>query len=235
MTTIYKEVKSVYVWTTKVRPVWWQPWANTITYYNINSNDTNSTIYDLVWNLDMTWYWTVAYQNDANYGRVAYFNWSNAYCEAWWKCNLWTDFTMITLFNIDPWKTSPWTVISQLASSSAYPIGMWYKYIDYTSYYNWWLYKHPPINSTSIVSNNWVMMAVTRANNWTTKLYINWVLEKTETISSTINYNSWANLQIARRRSWDNEFHQWCFKLFIWENRVWTDAEVAALATEYGF
>ena len=31
----------------QVRPSGWQPWANTLCYYNINSNDTITTIYDL--------------------------------------------------------------------------------------------------------------------------------------------------------------------------------------------
>ena len=62
---------------------WWQPWANTLVYYNINDNDTNSTIYDLSWNwVDQTWYWTSWYDTDATYGRVATFN-GNNYTSAW--------------------------------------------------------------------------------------------------------------------------------------------------------
>ena len=77
------------------------------------------------------------------------------------------------------------------------------------------------------------MLASTRSSNGEAKLYINWELKATELTSYAPDYSSWDNLMIASRY-WEQRFN-WQFKLFIWENRTWTDAEIVALAQEYWF
>lgn len=231
-------VKEVYVWTTKVRPAWWQPWANTLVYYNINDNDTNSTIYDLSWNwIHQTWHWTPWYATDATYGRVATFN-GNSYTQAWSIVNFGQECTFICL-------------VYQTNSSAAFviegtnPSDFWIwlataywisnKYIWWFSWktWSWWnLYVN---SQTNITTNQWMMIAATRANDGTAKIYINWVLNNTKTLTDTIDYSNWETLQIARWRNWDTQYLNWKFKLFIGENRCWTDAEITALAEEYGF
>lgn len=229
------QASKVFVWDTQVRPTWWQPWANTKVYYKINDNDTNTTIYDLTTNhYDQTWSWTPWYATDATYGRVANFN-SNNYTLAGSIVDFWQEVTFITL--IKP-TSSAKAVVLQCATSSAWPLWMWldsWKFIMSTI--SFWAIN---FESTSwiITSNQRTMLAATVSiSNWTVKLYKNWILDKTYTgQTGTIDYDTeWSNLGIWYWRSWDGSRLSWNFKLFIWENRVWTDWEIAGLAREYGF
>ena len=76
MTLIQTEPKSIKIWTTdikrvtirpngtekQIRPAWWQPWANTVAYYPLNSTDT---FYDKSWNnRNLTVYQTPVYQSN---------------------------------------------------------------------------------------------------------------------------------------------------------------------------
>ena len=219
----------------KIRPTWWQPWANTKVYYNINDNDTNSTIYDLSWNwVDQTWHGTPWYTTDATYGRVATFNWSS-YTEAGSRVNFWNEITFIALVK----HSATWhqAIIAECASSSAWNI--WLTVNDYFKPM-WWFSGNSNWN-LSVTDNdsatvwNWYMITATRDINWVAKIYINWILKNTVTLNGTPTYTSGANLQIWRWRSEWPAYLNWQFKLFIWEDRTRTDQEIADLASEYGF
>ena len=216
---------------------WWQPWANTLVYYNINDNDTNSYIYDLSWNNHtQTWSWTAAYTTDATYGRVAVFNGnSDTYTSAWSIVDFWSECTFIALFYRKNVSSSS-AIVTECASSSSYPI--WIA-CEVANKYQWWYAWagnwNAHIQSTSdAVANQWVMIATTRASDGTAKIYINWTLDNTVSWMATPNYTSWNNLRIW---NWRGTYYpiNWKFKLFIGENRTWSDAEIAALAQEYGF
>lgn len=212
----------------------WQPWANTKFYYNINDNDTTSTIYDLSGNwVDMTWHGNPSFSTDVTYGRVAEFDWSS-YTQANNRVNLWSECTMIALVNKSSWDA----VVIECTSPSAWAI--WIAYWDDTKYAWWygWAWASDPkeIRSlTNYVSNQRVMIAITRASDWTAKIYINGVLDNTVTWMNNPNYSSWENLQLWRWRNGDEKYINWQIKLIIWENRTWTDQEIADIATEYGF
>lgn len=226
----------------KIRPTWWQPWANTKVYYNINDNDTNSTIYDLSWNwVDQTWHWTPWYTTDATYGRVATFNGSSR-TQAGSRVNLGNECTLIALVKTS--STNAQSIVLQWASSSARPF--WLALNENVASINRWAFG---IFSWTWDSDNsfvwatpyplstdvWTFIAATRASDWTAKIYINGVLNNTHVLSRTPSYSSWENLQIGRWRNWDTKYLNWDFKLFIWEDRTRTDQEIADLASEYGF
>ena len=233
MTLVQAEPKKIYI---RVDVQEWQPWANTKVYYNINDNDTNSTIYDLSWNwVNQTWNGTPWYATDATYGRVATFN-GNSYTQAWSRVNFGNECTFIALFyrnNI----SSSMSIVTECASPSVYPIGINCMTANkYEWWYAWVYNSNAYVQSTSnAVANQRVMVATTRASDGTAKIYINWTLDNTVSWMITPTYSSWENLQIWRWRNRDAKYLNWQFKLFIWEDRTWTDAEVAALAAEYGF
>ena len=232
------KLTGMYIWSQKVRPSGRQPWANTLVYYNINDDDTSSTIYDLSWNsVDQTWQWTGSYTTDADYGRVAVFDWS-VYAESNSIVNFWSECTFIALFLRNN-TSNLHAIVCECASSSFYPIGLTCADPSPTTYQWWfgWVWASDPKaieSSSSAVANQWVMLASTRASDWTAKIYINWVLDNTVAWMNNPNYSSWNYLRIWNRR--DNYFKlEWKFKLFIGENRTWTATEIADLATEYGF
>ena len=213
-----------------------QPWVNTKVYYKINDNDTNSTIYDLSWNwVDQTWNWTPWYTTDATYGRVAVFD-GNSYTQAGSIVNLWSECTLIALVK----RASGYTVVAEWASRSDYSsvcLNFNRDYDKYTWWYAWaWASEPKQVDSISAtVSNQWVMIATTRASDWTAKIYVNGVLDNTVTWMNNPNYSSWENLQLGRWRNGDEKYLNWQIKLIIWEDRTWTDQEISDLASEYGF
>ena len=222
--------------TPNVTPWEWTPWVNTLVYYNINDNDTNSTIYDLSWNgVDQTLYWTVWYTTDATYGRVATFD-GSSYTQAWSIVNFGGELTLITLVNRASWNT----VVAEWASPSVWS-SVWITFDrdrpKYMAWYAWYGSADPRsiYSSSNAVSNQWVMIATTRASDGTAKIYINWTLDNTVSWMNTPDYSYWENLQIGRWRNWDEHYLNWQFKLFIGEDRCWTDAEIAALAEKYWF
>lgn len=209
----------------------WQPWANTVVYYKINDNDTNSTIYDLSWNsLDQTWYGTPWYTTDADYGRVAVFNW-NSYTQGSGKADFYDEFTIIAL--VKPSSANRCMFISQNQSSSLRPIWM--------SINAWWSWKFEWVifdgyaiqSSTSVQWNVRQMVAISYDGSGNRRIYVNWELDNTATQTVT-SYTTWSNLTLWQR--WNNaDYYNWQLKLLIGEDRCWTDQEIADIATEYWF
>lgn len=221
----------------QVRPKWWwQPWPNTKVYYNINDNDTNSTIYDLSWNwVDQTWYWTPWYTTDATYGRVATFD-GNSYTQAWSIVDFGSECTFIALYKKNT-ANQNMAVVTECASSSQYAIWIANEFDNNKSQvwfswsWGWW-----QVQSSTLATTDWVMVAWTIDSTFTTRIYINWVLDNTSTDwTSAPWYSWWEKLQIWRWRNGAPRYLNWQFKLFIWEDRCWTDQEIADLASEYGF
>lgn len=210
----------------------WQPWANTLVYYNINDNDTNSTIYDLSWNnVDQTWIWTAWYTTDATYGRVAVFN-GVSQTSANSIVDFWGEFTVIVLVKA---SSIPWMIFGEGSSGSRRPS------IDAKFESSWkitstcsWTSTRYAVETAVYPINTWYMITSTRNNNWDLKIYINGSFITMATSVPVPNYSGWDNFQIWKRY-WEQNSLNWQFKLFIWENRCRSDAEIAALAQEYWF
>ena len=214
---------------------WWHVTPNTLVYYNINENDTNTAIYDLSWRWNtQTWHWTATYTTDSVYWKVASFN-GSSYTEASGKVNFWNEITFIALVK----HSATWqqAIIAECASSSAWNI--WLTVNDYLKPM-WWFSGNSNwslcvTDNDSATVWNWYMITATRDINWVAKIYINWILKDTVTLNGTPTYTSGANLQIWRWRSGWSLYLKWQFKLFIWENRTRSDSEILKFARKYWF
>lgn len=216
----------------------WKPWANTIVYYNINDNDTSSSIYDLSWNNHtQTWHWTAWYDTDATYWRVATFNWSS-YTQASSIVNFWSEYTFISLLKTTSTSSSGQAIVLECASQSVFPIWFCFNYggaytlfsagqWNWNSRLNYW-------TPWQQIAGEWIMLVWTRDSSGNGKLYLNWNKIAEWTIPAP-NYSTWEALQIWRWRNGDAQYLKWAFKLFIWENRCWSDAEIQAISKQYWF
>lgn len=132
-------------------------------------------------------------------------------------------------------STSFQSLVTQWASGSTRAFGFVYNF-DYnsTNCGIMWMFSWTGNKDNSSVwttpypftTNAWKLIVATRNSNGTAKIYVDGELKKTETLTSTPWYSSWENLQIGRWRSWGENYFNWQFKLFIWEDRCWTDQEV---------
>lgn len=227
MTLVQTEPKKIYI---RVDEQWWQPWANTLCYYNINDNDTNTTIYDLSWNWkNLTWSSSPSYVTDTTYGRCAYFNGSN-YASLWWYLNPnSTQYTLIGMFNGNYDKC----IVSQGSSNSRLDT------IRLNSNGGCTCQNPADVNSyldlsSPITADNWYMLCLVR--DWNTFYsYINWQYSNQKTYSSvSVDWTSWWYWQLwATRQQYDK--YTWKIKMVIFENKAWTSQEIADLAAEYGF
>ena len=211
------------------RPYEWEPWSNTVVYYDIDDNDTITNIYDKSWNnYTQTWNWTAWYTTDVDYWRVATFNWSS-YTQASSIVDFWGEYTFISLLKTTSTSSSVQAIVLECASTTVYPIWLCFNYGGaYT------LYSSGQWNSNSFLAywtawqqivDEWIMLVWTRDNSGNGKLYLNWNKIAEWTIPAP-NYSSWEALQIWRWRNWDANYLNWQFKLFIGENRCWGDVEI---------
>lgn len=194
---------------------------NTLAYYNIDANDTTSIIYDKSWNSrNLTWYWTWAYITDANAWKVANFNWAS-YASLGWYINpwgnaytliVWGKYTSVWMY-VSQWSSS--SVISSIAMNSSQFIykrqavaGSW---LDFT--------PTPP-------ANTWTMLAWVRDES-SIKIYYNGQLNGSKTDSNIqTDWTSWGYWQLwANRNQYDFLVGQ--IKTVIYENKAWTDQELA--------
>jgi len=216
------KVSSVYIWNwdstaTKIRPVWWQPWANTIAYYPLTSTDT---VNDLSWNgYNLTnsnvTFWTYAWVSCAS------FNWSN------WK--LTASITTIPQWS-NPRTTSVWIYYSGAAGKSI----MWYwanrtrygcwEMRRWSSSGDWYMFSAYYIDENTAVQtmNTWLLFTVTYDGS-IIKQYINWELKKTSTAytlaTSGTNFEIW--------NPYNTSYFQWYASNAIIENKARTAQEVA--------
>jgi hypothetical protein len=231
MTLVQTEPKSIKIWTTdikretirpngtekQIRPAWWQPWANTIAYYPLDSTNTVN---------DMKGSWT-AY-NLTKAGTVTFtdnysvFN-ANGRLDSQIS-SMPTNWTVV--FWLNHTTTTSWeqTVISKWWAS--------------TQNYRWWFCIDSnnklkvQINDSwrdVITLENWVryMVTYTWSNSWSAscvqKVYINW--ETTPAINTTAPlYNSNSTyIRMWWRPTAYN--YRWKLSNVILENKVRTDQE----------
>ena len=150
----------------------WQPWVNTIAYYDFN----NQSLADTSWNNnDATWYnWTWSFISVATWNYCANLWWSHAIelpFTIWWR----TAFTFNEWVNIQAFNKSSglqwilwtrnwasWVFHSNINNSKIWEIA-------FGDGSNWATYQ------TWMIANTWYNIWIVK--NWTTyQLYWNWTL-----------------------------------------------------------
>lgn len=178
-----------------------QPSSNTVAYFKIDSNDTNSIVYDKKnWN-NATRYWTASYETLTSWQRVLDFNWSNnwIYCSSavitsqpltvnlrfFSKWSQSVDKTIISNQN-DNW--SRW-IICAFANANAL----------FTFFWNG-SSRQTTTNTVSVSHNQRINYWFT-IEWWTIKKYMNWSLVQTVNWSWTPNFTNTTALSMWFLRS----------------------------------
>ena len=225
-------VLSAEVWSTPTPPSpWRQPWVNTLVYYNIDDNDTTTTIYDKSWNnYDATWSSTGSYIVDSDAGRVAYFNWE--YADTWAVINFGNNFTFNVWINqtVAPSWYGYQSIFGEWASSSTLP-SVWMDFRDGSTklfgFADWtgnWIILNV---STTADLNTWMLLSMV-LDNWTLTIYKNWVSlgNLANVPNPTYNISWWATFALSRWRNWDLNPFYWYIKEFIGEDKARTSQEI---------
>ena len=227
-------ISKVFVWDTQVRPTWWQPWANTIAYYPLET-DTN----DYSWNG----------RNGTN-NWVTFSNWlwvfnGSSYVSLWtWSwTNIQTNMTISVWFKWNWNWSKDNAVLGKLKYYSPSLSNCYYaitiheedRYLCWW-YYCWSDYNIHPMNFRN--TNGWssTIWPVAQANKWynvvitndgnTKKAYVDGVLYATENVSSTTSTVS-IDTRIGSfvRYNYDS-FFNWNISAVIFEDKTWSAQEV---------
>jgi hypothetical protein len=200
----------------------WQPWANTLVYYNISDYDTNSTIYDRSINHnDVTW--TITYWTDATAWKVF-----TAGRPSRSIINFGNEFTFISWAY---YTATTGCIFSNWAWSSSFASNAFFAWWNSTSKIwglAWWNTTWPDkivLSQTNIPTNQWVMYAYTRDSSWNLKIYLNGALDNTTTIATNPTYPSWTTFMLWWWWGWWNNMSG-KIKTLIWENRTRTADEI---------
>lgn len=181
----------------------WQPWENTIAYYQVNSSDTSSNVYDNYWNNDATRYWTASYETLSSWKRVINFTWSNwLYC---WNKVISSQPYTINLWLYQNWSQSPDnTIISNQNDDWNYwNILAYYDETTLIDFYWWWdwnWYSYSTDNGAAL--STWTWHNVVVVVNWNTiQFYVDSVLIKTNTYAVAPDFTNSTDLSIWFLRS----------------------------------
>ena len=213
---------------------WWQPWANTIAYYPLET-DTN----DYSWN-----------GRDGTNNWVTFSNWlwvfnGSSYVSLWtWSwTNIQTNMTISVWFKWN-WSWSKDNIIIAKAKYYMPNHSSWYYIItihEVDNYLCWWYYSWSDYNihPMNFRDTSWwspTIWPTTQANKWynvvitndgtTKKAYVDGVLYATENISSTtstvsIDTRIWS----AEKYNYDSYFN-WNISAVIFEDKIRTAQEV---------
>lgn len=213
--------EAVWVLTEKqIRPVWWQPWANTIAYYPLTA-DTN----DHSWNnRNLTNSW-VTFVNNIYWATVPvwYFNWSSRAYRNWVE-------QLNTWYTISLWGKSTSTVnntsfIFDMRNDNQY----WQWMVLITE--NWYFKARQQKSYNSeeeyarIRDNNWNHWVLTWTGSvWT--VYFNWVQVKQASIANSINTSN-STISLWSRYSGNTNNLTGYISEFIVEDKTWTAQEIS--------
>ena len=203
---------------------WWQPWANTLAYYPLNSTTTTS---------DMKWSWT-AYNLSTLRSWVSYwtYNWVDCANFSWWWWKLQAAINIQQVFTLSWWFyiTQSWNYQSLMlvwgGSTSQRCLWSWYRRT--TSYLALTTWGNPEVTGGQQIS--WRHhICITRSNIDDSNdaiLYLDWVHYLNMNTSEltlagdylTIWWHPWNLAQ--------DPFY-WCASEIIYEDVVWTSTEVS--------
>lgn len=217
-TWVTSEIGTLLACTRKCDNVWYEGniwWVDSYTKFLLHWDWNLTNFWDNIWSITNNW--SVAF-SWWKFSQAMYFNWSNYLSipdsEDW---NFWNwDFT------IDTWiKTSDsaeriilWQCTSAWATEWAIRVNAWVIFTNFeladTTYMN--------ITWTKNVSdNNWHHIALIRTW-WIFKLYVDWILDGTDSSHTGLAYNWTSQLSIGR--AWERAISTYYWNWYIDEPRI---------------
>lgn len=194
---------------------WWQPWANTVAYYPLDSVNQLS---DLSWNQNtLTKEWTVTFTD--NYASFSTSGRLNTPINS-----TSTDQTVIF-----------WMMHESGTWSEQVPIAKWWT--NYNNY-RWWFYNNNNWDLKVQINNNWIGVSTLTADTWymivqTTswagtancnfKVYVNWNTTPLVNQTAPLYNDSSTYIRMWWRPTQYN--FRWKLSWIIIEDRIWTAQE----------
>ena len=217
------KLQKIYVWSQQVRPSgWWQPWANTLAYYDFE-NDIGTTMVNQAstWNTyDGTYYSTPSY-------------WTTADGKKYLICNTNYWYTPIIPFDYDNVTINIW-LYNPTQNHEWYTFGT-----------GLWSYPAPNIFNTcydgsmilgiwwgnttlQLSSYYWWHLITLIADSSNDKIYIDGILVSTWSnwYSSTNGYNIWI-WTIYEQKHQTAKIFEWNFWAVMVEDKVRTATEIS--------
>ena len=207
----------------QVYPAWWTPGENTLFYYNIDDNDTNSTLYDKIGNFNLTWNVAPTYYTNASLGRYVWMwnLWNNAYATASSYVLFWNEFTMNCLVNYwyNWWGVLyvQWFRSASVSKSIEFDTNNIY----FRTKLNEWLAagSNPWFNKRSLYT-------FVCSSSWNyKKIYVDGVEVKSSTYNNDTEW-VWWYWTLGCWSSWNWNFN-WYMKIFMWESKARTAQEIS--------
>lgn len=201
-TTKWK-VSAVFVWTTKVRPSWWKPWANTIAYYPFK-NDIKD--YSGNWH---NWYiarWTTTFSDNAcqfntlrcndtlfsNYSgdiTILAYVLSATSTAGFWFATDWTRYPIWKFLENNFWIYNGWREVANWQSLTFPNLLVAVKLWTSVTLYIWDTVNATWTTNKSIPANtNWICIWGYGSNNETMKVWNLIVETKARTAQEVLDY-----------------------------------------------
>lgn len=214
-------IKEIYLWTTKVRPEKWKPWANTVLYCPLEDD-----ILDHSWNHTMsltnTTYWTVAKDSTWFY----MFSWGYISSESYaWPTSAATLSVWVKRLTKTTWDPSRerWLDTHYRGSS---PYHCWLA-LDACWQYGTWVTSWTVENTmTAIPIGTWTLFTLTYDSSSWAKVYKNATLERSNSNTSGLRNLSLPTF-IWATNPYGNQFIYGYMSDVIIEDKAWTATEIS--------
>lgn len=215
------QVSKVFVGNTQVRPTWWQPWANTVAYYPL---DSTNTINDLSWNSrNLTKedpYGNVQFWTNDNVD-CCYMNWGRLKFSSMPSISSWTILLYINTHNSSN-NTNAAIIDRQFNSTYSYwALKLYSSWTDINYYYptalnSVWNYQ---MNNTK---TTWILWTMVKDGS-SYKIYNNDTLVETK---SWYGGNTSSTFYIGQDGQNGSYYYCGSISNVIIEDRVWTTQEI---------
>ena len=221
---MWNKIQKIYIWTNLVRPSTWQPWANTIAYYPLNSTTTVN---------DMSWNWHTLTATGMTYGtNYAIFPNNNS----WWSYYSVTDLTFPSTFFIGCWCLRTSTTWNRVITPA-----LWYvltsRYcviaittnilITYTGSSDYGVSLPTDMNT-----DEWYYTYYTWTLSWSVTswfIYPDWTHfsdTRTSSVPSSRPWTSWVIWTNWHPNYRSGDSWRWYMSDLIIEDKVWTQQDI---------
>jgi hypothetical protein len=221
---MWYKVNKRLIWTTKVRPSWWKPWANTVAYYPLTSSTTTSDMSGNNRNLTNSWVifgtnqWVSCASFNGSSTRLRYSNFYNLsqwdYCINFWAYKLTQTSNDAYVFAMWTFKSAyKWQSLVIQYDNNVLRFAFWFDDLD------------SDINPWNQRVNIWVKFKKSTNQQF---IYVNGVLRNSRTTTYTHTLQV-LNLYIGSWYSTDTWVYinhwNWYLSNLIVEKSWWSDSE----------